>query len=258
MNFREFEGFFKKNPHARYCKKNAKNKYYRASELKKAWSLSCKFYKKNYNPILLRQGNLKLEKNVIIWDLPAIVACKYACNGCYAVKAERLYKNTRIMRAFHFAIVAKALKYKTCYNYLTNYLNIEIKKHELYCKLPVVRIHASGDFISFYKKDDYLQLWEDITKSNKKVNFYSYSKVLTNFEIDEINAKHNNFNIVKSLLKDKYINYGKNDYLQTLKLIMQDEPLHVCTYGVKGAKHETCMGSCTKCLKCSNVIFLQH
>ena len=53
-----------------------KNKYYQDGEIKKAKELADKFYKREYSPKLFRNGNKKLENNVLIWDLPSIITCK--------------------------------------------------------------------------------------------------------------------------------------------------------------------------------------
>ena len=254
MNFKDFQNYFKKDVVKRYNAKNSKNIYYKNEDLKRAWALANKFYKKEYNPILLKSGNLKLEKNVLIWDLPSIITCKYACNGCYALKPERIYKNTRIMRACHFAIILLAIEDKIKYNYFKEYLQNEINKHVTCYKLPVIRIHASGDF--FNKK--YLKLWLDIALNNKKCNFYTYSKQLHEDDINIINKIMSNFNIVKSIIHG-HVNYGNDDYIQNIVNICKEnnEPCHVCNYGAKN-NTETCMGNCTACLYCSNVIFHKH
>ena len=255
MNFKEFKNYFKKDVAKKYNVKNSKNIYYTNNDLKIAYQKAVQFYKKSFNPILLKQGNLKLEKNVLIWDLPSIITCKHACNGCYALKSERIYKNTRIMRAYHLAIVLMAIDHKRKMSYLQKYLQNEIDEHVKNFKLPVIRVHSSGDF--FNKK--YLQLWLQIAMNNKSCNFYTYSKILTNSEIDIINKIMTNFNIVKSLINGKFINFGDNEYIEKLVNIckQEKEPCHVCDYGQKDSKM-TCMGNCTACLYCSNVIFHKH
>lgn len=254
MNFRDFQDYFKKDVVKRYNTKNSKNLYYTNEDLKKAYDMACNFYKKQYNPILLKQGNLKLEKNVLIWDLPSIVTCKYACSGCYALKPERIYKNTRVMRAFHFAVILMAIDEQNKKEYLQEYLQNEINKHVTCFKLPVVRIHSSGDF--FNKK--YLQFWLELALKNKKCNFYTYSKQLNNDDINIFNKVVKNFNIVKSIIHG-HVNYGNDEQIKNIIELCNNnnEPCHVCDYGQKNSKM-TCMGNCTACLYCSNVIFHKH
>ena len=232
-----------------------KNTYYQDDEIIKAKELATKFYKREYNPKLFRNGNKKLEKNVLIWDLPAIITCKGQCKGCYALKAERLYKNTRIMRAFHYEIIKQALQNISKRTYLTNYMMIELQAHQLIYKLPVVRLHASGDLFN----NEYLKFWLHIIKYNPDINFYTYTKMYNNDEIDRLNKKYKNFNIVKSIIEDKFINFGDAEYLKkvTTELTKQKLQYHVCDYGTKDSKAH-CMGNCTACLHCSNILFHKH
>ena len=232
-----------------------KNKYYKDDEIKRAKELAQQFYNKDYRPQLFRTGNLKLGSNVAIFDMPSIVTCKYQCKGCYAIKAERLYSQTRLHRAFHYEIVKEALKDKDKQNYLMEYMNIELRRHSLLFKNTVVRIHSSGDLFN----PQYLALWLDIVNQNKDINFYTYTKQLDNKMIDEINKAFDNFNIVKSLINDKYINYGDMDYLEDLSktLDASNTEYYICGY-VHGDNKLQCMGNCTKCLYCSNILFVKH
>lgn len=236
-------------------KEYSKNKYYKDDEIKKAEELSNDFYGRLYTPQLFRSGNKKLGSNVAIFDLPSIVTCKHQCKGCYALKAERLYRNTRLYRAFHYEIVKQALSDDNKREYLISYINVELRRHAMLYSLPVVRIHSSGDMFS----SEYLSLWVDIINKNKDINFYTYSKVLTNQQIDMINKLTPNFNIVKSLIGDTYINYGDLDYLEDLTKLLDanNEEYHICGYGHDDNKLE-CMGNCTQCLHCSNVLFVKH
>lgn len=231
-----------------------KNPYYTNEDITKAVKLADDFYNKKYRPQLLKTGNYKLGTNVAIFDLPSIVTCKYKCKDCYALKAERMYKQTRVMRAFHYEIILQALKDINKREYLINYINVELRKHSLTYKLPVVRIHASGDLFS----KEYLQLWLDIIQQNKDIQFYTYTKQLDNKTIDYYNNMYSNFNIVKSLIDDKYKNYGDLDYIYGLAKTLQasNQEYAICMYGIEDG-HQ-CMGNCTACLRCSNILFKQH
>lgn len=237
----------------------AKNQYYKNEELQKAWILACQFYNKEYKPMFFKIGNLKLQKNVVIFDLPSIATCKGACKACYALKAERLYKNTRIMRAFHYACFLLAFESQAKRKFLYNYINDELFFHDNFIKNLVVRLHSSGDFFS--KK--YLNFWLKIIKNNNKIKFYTYSKQLDNIKIDDINNKYNNFNIIKSIINinnNNYINFGNKEYLLTIKkeLKKAKKDFFVCDYGTKKTNKKTCMGTCKKCLSCPHVLFYQH
>lgn len=234
-------------------RKYNKNKYYLDDDIKKSIQLADRFYKKTYSPKLLKNGNTKLGSNVVIFDLPAIVTCKYKCKDCYAVKAERMYRNTRVMRAFHYDIVKQALKDVDKKKYLIGYINAELRYHAMLYRLPVVRIHASGDMFCL----DYLRLWLDIIQQNKDINFYTYSKILSDKDIDYYNSLYNNFNIVKSLIDGK-INYGDIDYINSIAKTLEADniPYKICGYGIDD--NEKCMGNCTACLYCSNILFKKH
>lgn len=231
-----------------------KNKYYQDDEIKQAKELATKFYNREYTPQLLRIGNKKLGSNVAIWDLPSIITCKYQCKGCYAIKAERMYKNTRVMRAFHYEIIKLALVDDVKYKYLQSYLNVELRRHAMLYNLPVVRIHSSGDLYS----PKYLAFWLELINQNKDIKFYTYTKQLDNELIDTLNKQFDNFNIVRSLIDNK-INFGNLDYLEDLskQLDAKGEEYHICGYGHEDNKL-SCMGNCTKCLNCSNILFIKH
>lgn len=245
-----------------YLQDMFKNQYYNNIDiLEEAWGMAEKFYKKQFMPKLLKRGNHKLNKNIIIWDLSEIVTCKGACVGCYAVKASRQYKNTKRMRAYHFAMILMAINNKTKYNYLLQYMNNEIQKHVKYCDkknlLPILRVHGAGDIFN----RDYLQFILNIASDNKNINVYTYTKQLKNDEIDKINNAYKNLNIIKSLcnIKNKYyINFGDMDYLQNLETKLQNDkqPCFICSYGLN--KEIQCGVNCMACLQYSNVLFLQH
>lgn len=235
-----------------------KNQYYsNIEELEQAWGMACSFYKKEYKPILLKSGNHKLNKNIIIWDIPEIVTCKGRCPSCYALKASRIYKNTRVMRACHYAMLLMAFKNKNKYNYLLEYMSCEIQKHVLVYKNPILRLHGAGDIFN----KEYLQFILTLVNKNKNIAIYTYTKQLDNKKIDNINNAYKNFNIIKSMpcVNGRYfINYGAMDYLQNLKKKLQNDKqaCFICSYGID--KNITCGVNCTACLHCSNVLFLKH
>jgi hypothetical protein len=165
-----------------------------------------------------------------------------------------MYKQTRVMRAFHFEIIKEALKDIKKREYLINYINIELRRHAMLYSLPVVRIHSAGDLFN----EDYLKFWLDIIQRNQDIHFYTYTKVLDNDTIDYYNQMYRNFNIVKSLINGK-INYGDIEYIDSIAKTLEAEkkPYYICQYGFKD-NHQTCMGNCTACLNCSNILFKKH
>ena len=240
-----------------YMTSMQKNQYYKSIELKQAWQLAIDFFNRSYMPILLKSGNHKLSKNILIWDLPSIVTCKGACLGCYAVKAERIYKNTRVMRAFHYAIMLMAFDDTSKKEHLKQVIISEINRHVVMYNKPILRLHSSGDFFNNY----YVAFWLEIAKECSNINIYSYSKQLPNNYIDDINSMFDNFNIIKSMPcinKKYYINFGSHEYIEKLHddLISDGQKAVVCSYGTD--KEVQCGTNCTACLHCSNVLFYKH
>lgn len=231
-----------------------KNKYFTLEDIQKAEVLKTKFFNGEYRPKLLSNGNLKLSVNVAIWNMPSGVTCRYNCKNCYAKKAERLYKNTRIQRAFHYLVIKEALQDTIKKEYFVNYLINEVRYYNQIYKNFVVRIHEAGDFYS----KEYLNLWLDIITRCNDIKFYTYTKQLTAKEIDELNKNYTNLNIIHSMIDDKFINYGDDNYIEGLEKYLQAKNIqyYVCDYGNENASK--CMGNCTACLHCPNVLFKQH
>lgn len=243
-------------------KRMKKNHVYTLEDLKKAIDMAVDIINKNKKYMPFSQGNNKLEKNILIFDLPSIITCKYACKRCYAQKAERLYKNTRVKRLYNMILIEYALINKDFKVYLQNlFINI-LEGHALIYKKAILRIHASGDL---YKKE-YLKLWLDICKKLEHVqnlSIYTYTKVLNNNEIDKINKKYKNFNIVKSLITVEnvtYINFGNMEYLNKLTAILEKNNIEyfICDYGITNNLH--CGVNCHACMSKDYdvILFKQH
>lgn len=237
-----------------------KNDCYTIDVVKQAEIKTNEFYNGTFKPKLLKRGNHKLPKNVACWDLPCRVTCKYNCPNCYALKAEKQYKDTPIMRAYHYEIVKQALQDSHKYDFFMDYILQEFDRHVEYCNkkglIPICRIHASGDIFS----KEYLDFLLELIDSNKEIYFYTYTKQLDEKLIDDLN-KRNNLNIVKSIIhmgKKNCINYGSIDYITSLsnELIKQNKDSFICGYGIDNT--QKCMVNCNACLHCPHVLFKQH
>ena len=235
-----------------------KNKYYKASDVTDAINLFNEIIAEHkvYKPFAM--GNLKLTSSCLVFDLPSIITCKYACKGCYALKAEMIYKNVRVKRLLNFIVINEILSNTENKNFLLNIFNDILKKYSKVFRFPIVRIHSSGDFFS----KDYLNFWLEFVEKFKTIKFYTYTKQLDNDEIDEINSKYKNFNIVKSLINldgKKYLNFGSLEEITDLKnrLLASGQEAFICNYGIK-ENAEACMDSCKKCLNCANILFKKH
>lgn len=239
-----------------------KNEQYTLNIVKQAEIKAMEFYQGIFKPRLLARDNYKLPKNVLCLDLPCKVTCKYNCPNCYAYKTERFHNNTvPEARAYRYEIIKQALKNKKHYDFLIEYLCVELDKHMQYCNkknlLPIFRIHASGDIFS----NKYLELLLHIVKLYPNINFYTYTKQLNNDTIDKLNQLPN-LNIVKSIIKingKNKINYGCMEYINDLqnKLLDNNTDSYICQYGIS-KENSTCMVDCNKCLHCSHVLFKQH
>ena len=235
-----------------------KNKYYKASDVTDAINLFNEIIAEHkvYKPFAM--GNLKLTSSCLIFDLPSIITCKYACKGCYALKAEMIYKSVRVKRLLNLIVINEILSNTENKNFLLNIFNDILKKYSKVFRFPIVRIHSSGDFFS----KDYLNFWLEFVEKFKTIKFYTYTKQLDNDEIDEINSKYKNFNIVKSLINldgKKYLNFGSLEEITDLKnrLLASGQEAFICNYGIK-ENAEACMDSCKKCLNCANILFKKH
>lgn len=245
-----------------------KNQYYTDNDLQLAYEKAMYIYNNIhtynvngwlFNNKLLRNGNHKLGNNVLQWDLPAVITCKYKCNHCYALKAERVYKNTRVMRLRNLFLIELAINDVKFYEDLLEYLNQECIWYNQHKGCNVLRLHSAGDIYS----NKYLQFIIDLSICLLGIyNVYTYTKQLDNKTIDNINNTYTNFNIVKSFISindKKYINFGDKEYIQSLSQKLDNNGItyHVCDYGNK-SHQSTCMGNCKACLHCDTVLFNQH
>ena len=219
------------------------NKYFKFSDLQEAIEKSIELI--NYNTIkgkfhyYFKEGNLKLGDKVLIWSMPSGIACGCCCKGCYAQKAERQYKNSRIMRLYNMILIEYALIDEDFKKLLQFRMAQELKFKSVSSE-RVLRIHESGDF---YKKE-YFNFWLEIIedlKEYKNLKIYTYTKMLSYKEIEEINNKYNNFNIISSyiLIDGKlYLNFGTSEYLDDLEkiLIKHGIKYYRCKYSTKKQK----------------------
>lgn len=139
---------------------------------------------------ILADENLKYKSSDsvqwLIFNLPAIATCPYACNGCtgscYARKAEKRfptgalvsrYKNYFLtLRKDFVSIMVKRLRSL-----------IENKRSKAYKVLNrggkvIMRVHESGDFYS----REYLMKWLEIARQVPEIQFVVYTKSFAFFD----------------------------------------------------------------------------
>ena len=185
----------------------------------------------------LSRGNLKLSKDVGIFNLPAGNACpncKDCLDTCYARQAQIMYPNVREFRNCNYHLAT------TNPDMLAAMILEQINKEQI----KIVRIHESGDFFSVA----YIRMWKSIIANSPRTKFYAYTKCYDKFK-KELQSFDDmpNCNIIDSFIKGKR-NYGSAEYLEKLQ---HEEKIFVCpTTG--------CMSECSYCLDGKNVAFLIH
>ncbi len=188
------------------------------------------------NPNRMSTGNRKIV-DTLIFNLPAgnNGTCNQTCIGCYALKAERLYPNTREQRRQNLFLYQKHRD--TLLSLLLTQLT--------YSDLQVVRVHESGDFFS----SDYVQFWVDIALLFPDKIFYTYTKSIENFD----NVPRN-FNVLNSWIDTERTipNYGTLDECKE----WMSQGFYVCPASeVKSVK---CNLNCFYCHTQKKVCFVKH
>lgn len=140
-------------------------------------------------------GNAKLNKNTVIFNLPAGSTCPGALqcfsmavadeNGkrsirdgehtvfrCFAASSEVQYDGVYHNRQHNFKAIVDALKNGNCADLINTELQKARKKNTQF-----VRIHESGDFFNAA----YLLSWVMVAQANPDLKFYCYSKNLPLF-----------------------------------------------------------------------------
>jgi len=198
--------------------------------------------KNGLNP--LKKGNLKLDKSVGIWNLPAGETCPNCddcISTCYAMQPQKQYPGVRRGRFLRWMFVEF---------YRTEFIDAvisQIKRQDI----RKVRIHESGDFYN----DDYSYLWEVIARNCPETSFYFYTKSPYTEELSELP----NVNRVESVLPDGSLNYGDAEYVRK-----KAKEFHAVICPVTAETHHgkkpqiKCGLDCTACIKKRFVVFYQH
>ena len=135
--------------------------------------------------IYLSRGNKKLKKTYI-FNLPAVLTCNptaICAKICYALKAERMYPQTKPCRMNNWDVV------KNDSSWVHALIN---KLHN--AKHKYLRIHESGDFFSQH----YVNQWIAIAQATPTIQFLAFTK---RYEWDYSRAPKN-LQIVFSAMSD--------------------------------------------------------
>ena len=113
-------------------------------------------------------ANMKLSKNVAVFNLPQGKTCPGAtelCRKiCYAAKAERMYPQAAAMRARNL----RETKEASFVVEMIEELDYLIRQRNL----KYVRVHESGDFYN----QTYLDKWIEIAREEPEITFLAYTK----------------------------------------------------------------------------------
>ena len=137
----------------------------------------------NGNILNVSRKNKKLVPNeetaFIIWNLPAIKTCPFACpnckKACYARKAEIAYPDCLPARKRNFK---DSLKDTFVMDMTKTILSIAKGTNKKYI---IVRIHESGDFYNKEYTNKWLRVMENC-KCDKRIKFIAYTKSFPYFD----------------------------------------------------------------------------
>lgn len=207
------------------------------------------------NP-LLKNGNSKVGKSVYTWSvLPTnkeynrVIngknysvsgTCPCHCVGCYATAG--FYNCTSTIDS----MVKKTYLSINYPEFVERAINAQIVADNI----KIVRIHASGDFIN----SDYVDMWKRIIERNPGVKFWTYTK---RTEFENAFDSFANANIVKSIIPDHGVNFGKCDYIIQTYYDLKNAGIdcYICRCGIDKNQH------CNNCKSCSihkYVLFVEH
>ena len=188
------------------------------------------------------RGNSKLGANIAIFDLLAIHTCgncRDCAKSCYAMKAQRQYKNTFNKRAINTYLAANDT------DYLAEMLLNQLSRSNV----PYVRIHSSGDFFN----NRYVEMWEFVARTCAEKKFYFYTKMDGILDMENL-INLPNVNRVKSILPDGSINFGSMEYILEKS---RKFGIKICPYGISD-KPIKCGTDCTVCMEEEYCLFLEH
>lgn len=191
-----------------------------------------KYYK--LNGLTLGCGNKKLDKSILIWNLPAVKTCPNCgscAKTCYAFKPERIRSNVKACRESNYIMSQRS-------SFVSDMVTLIRKLGRL-----VVRIHESGDFYS----QEYADKWSRIAQLLPEVWFYCYTKSPYHPDAD-------NINVIESILPGGELNYGKAEHILPLA---QKYDAFVCPCKPKD-RSKLCGTVCTVCQTAKHVVFIQH
>lgn len=194
---------------------------------------------------MLTNGNDKLDKKILIFDIPAVSTCKNCktCKkDCYALKSQLQYPATYNKRVLNYWIAKNDL------NLFKKMITEQLRKS----KEKIIRIHTSGDFFN----QNYINTWINMAVDFPEKQFYCYTKTDKLFNFPSLK----NFNIVKSILQDNTKNFGTMEEIKEKRTMLKKAGIKskICTYGIERNKKVHCGVNCFHCMKNEIVLFKIH
>ncbi len=188
----------------------------------------------------LKSGNSKLDKGVLIFDLPAVKTCPNSSDckdRCYGFKGE-WRPCVRQWRQENW-VLAKSGR-------LWPLLRAQLAR----TGKRIVRIHSSGDWYS----QDYLDNWVGIAREFPNIRFYVYTKTITHCPERgrrDFTDVPDNMNVIDSYIDGK-VNFGSPSYVKA----MARHGAFVCP--VTDYSTAQCMKDCDYCLEGNRPVFYEH
>lgn len=166
--------------------------------------------------------------------------CPCHCAGCYACSGNYCYEST---------ISALAMRTILARDYL-DWTRRAILAQIIADKIQLLRVHAAGDFFSA----EYIEMWREIAIANPTITMWTYTK---NSDAESAFDDIANFNVVKSIIPGKGVNFGHCDYIIALYdyLKAAGKSVYICRCGIDKNQHCT---NCSHCATSDYVLFLEH
>jgi hypothetical protein len=184
--------------------------------------------------------NRKLKAgNIAAYNLPARKdICGRECVGCYAKKAQKMYKAVLPYRERNYQA-----------SLLPGFSAATVKEIQGLRRAPkAVRVHESGDFYS----QDYIDSWVKVALALPGTIFYAYTKRNKEFDFSALQALPN-FIVIDSCQYHP-VNFGDPCFVQVLKA----HGAYICP----ADKVISCGNGCDYCLtkaaQASSVVFHKH
>jgi len=201
--------------------------------------------KANYlkiDDITVSLGNGKLDKSILIFNLPAVTTCPNCddCkDNCYAYKCEKRYPSVRPCRERNYKAT---LNNSGFIIKMLELITVGVNKYGV----TAIRVHESGDFYSQEYANNWNYIAGKIQISRPDVVFFAYTK--------SPYRPAQYFNIVESILPDGSINFGDHDHVIRLA---KKYHATICPYGISKIKFK-CGLECKACQTKKYVVFHKH